>query len=104
MRDSDGNAEGTPVSILEAGASGLAVVATRHMGIADVVNDGDTGFLVDEGDVNAMGEHLITLCDDAALAGAMGGRARAHICAEFSMERSIGRLWTALEKAIDGRA
>jgi colanic acid/amylovoran biosynthesis glycosyltransferase len=102
LRDAEGNAEGTPVSVLEAGASGLAVVATRHMGIADVVKHGDTGFLVDEGDVRAMGEHLITLCDDPVLAGAMGRRARDRICAEFSIEHSIARLSGALDKAIEG--
>lgn len=103
MRDSDGNAEGTPVSVLEAGATGLPVVSTRHMGIADVVLHGETGFLVEEGDVRGMGDHLITLCDDAELAGAMGRRGRARICAEFSMERSIGRLWSVLESAATGQ-
>jgi glycosyltransferase involved in cell wall biosynthesis len=102
IRDSEGNAEGTPVSVLEAGASGLPVVGTRHMGIADVVVHGETGYLVDEGDVHAMGEHMVALYDDPALAGAMGRRARAHINADFSMERATARLWGALELAIAG--
>jgi colanic acid/amylovoran biosynthesis glycosyltransferase len=102
IRDSEGNAEGTPVSVLEASATGLPVVATRHMGIADVVVHGDTGFLVEEGDVHGMGEHLVNLFDDPALAGLMGRRARQRMCDEFSMERATARLWGALEQAIDG--
>jgi glycosyltransferase involved in cell wall biosynthesis len=100
MRDADGNAEGTPVAVLEAGATGLPIVATRHMGISDVVIHGETGLLVDEGDVDGMGQHLIALCDDPALAGTLGRQGRERICSEFSMERSIERLWGALEIAM----
>jgi hypothetical protein len=49
-----------------------------------------------------MGEHMVALYDDPALAGAMGRRARAHINADFSMERATARLWGALELAIAG--
>jgi glycosyltransferase involved in cell wall biosynthesis len=103
LTDDEGNAEGTPVSVLEASASGLPVVSTRHMGIADVVVPDETGFLVEEGDVTAMGDHLITLCDDPGRAAAMGRQGRERICAEFSMDRAIARLWAALETAMQRR-
>jgi hypothetical protein len=61
--------EGTPVSVMEAGASGLPVVATRNGGIPDVVLDGRTGFLVEEGDVAAMAGRMIELARDPVLAG-----------------------------------
>jgi len=101
--DAEGNAEGTPVSVLEAGASGLPVVGTRHKGIPDVVLHGETGFLVDEGDIERMGEYLLALCDDPVLAGTMGRRARERVAAEFSREQSIARLWRALEFAMARR-
>ena len=101
IRDAEGNAEGTPVSVLEAGASSLPVVGSRHMGIADVVLHGETGLLVDEGDIDGMAAHMITLCEDAALADRLGRSARARVCAEYSMERSISRLWSALETAME---
>ena len=55
IRTVRGDSEGTPVSILEAGAAGLPVVSTRHAGIKDVVQHGSTGFLVEEGDVEGIG-------------------------------------------------
>ena len=67
----DGDSEGTPVAILEAGASGLPVVATRHAGIPDVVAENQTGFLVDERDVEN-GQHTIRLVNDPGLAGRIG--------------------------------
>jgi glycosyltransferase involved in cell wall biosynthesis len=88
----DGDSEGTPVAILEAGASGLPVVSTRHAGIPDVVLEGTTGFLVAEGDVAAMADRMLRLAQDPALAAAFGRAARERIESEFSMPKRIGCL------------
>ena len=96
---SDGDSEGTPVAILEAGAAGLPVVATRHAGIADVVRRGETGYLVDEGDVAGMAERMIELARDPALAEELGRNAANHIRRYFKMEQSIRRLSRVLEAA-----
>lgn len=96
----DGDMEGTPNVLLEAGATGLPVVATRHAGIPDVVTDGETGFLVAEGDVEAMAERMLDLARDPALAAAMGRRAWEWVTTRLSLEQSVGRLWAALEGAI----
>jgi glycosyltransferase involved in cell wall biosynthesis len=96
----NGDREGTPVGILEAGASGLPTVATRHGGIPDVVIDGETGFLVEEQDVVLMAARLAELARSPELAGGMGGRARARIRSQFSRERSLDTLWDTLAWAI----
>jgi glycosyltransferase involved in cell wall biosynthesis len=49
-----GDSEGTPNSVIEASASGLCVVSTKHAGIPDVVVQGETGFLCDEFDFRTM--------------------------------------------------
>jgi glycosyltransferase involved in cell wall biosynthesis len=98
---SDGDMEGTPNVLLEAGATGLPVVATRHAGIPDIVKDGETGFLVDEGDVEAMAERMLELASNSTLAAAMGRRAREEIATRYSLEQSVGLVWAALERAID---
>ena len=92
-----GDTEGTPVAILEAGAAGLPVVSTRHAGICDVVIHRKTGFLVDEGDIDAMSEYLYQLLASPKLANEMGENAREHISAHFSMEQSINKLREIVE-------
>ena len=93
-----GDAEGAPVAIIEAGASGLPVVSTRHTGIVDAVIDGQTGFLVDEGDIDGMAEYIHLLLSRPELAAEMGKRAREHMCQNFSMESSVQNLRSILEK------
>jgi colanic acid/amylovoran biosynthesis glycosyltransferase len=60
---SDGDQEGTPVSILEAQATGLPVVSTFHAGIPEIVGNGESGFLVPEKDPSALAERLAYLVE-----------------------------------------
>jgi colanic acid/amylovoran biosynthesis glycosyltransferase len=98
-----GDSEGTPVAILEAGASGLPVVATRHRGIADVVVDGTTGFLVDELDVDAMAERMLRLATDAQLADRLGRAGREHVASNYLVEDRIASLWQIISGTIAAR-
>jgi len=93
----DGDSEGTPVAVLEASASGLPVVATRHAGIKDAVLDQKTGLLVDERDIDAMAAHMTRLATDPQLAAELGKAGRAWVSSEYSMEKSIGKLWNIIE-------
>lgn len=98
----NGDSEGMPISILEAGASALPVVSTDHAGIPDAVLDGETGFVVPERDVNAMAERMLQLVRDPLLAEQMGKAARRHIAERFSQEYRLGRLWDVIESAHKG--
>jgi len=87
---SDGNEEGLPVVVLEAMAASLPVVSTRHAGIPDAVIEGETGFLVEEGDTALMAEHLLGLARHDSLRRSIGeagwSRARTHF--SWEQERS----------------
>jgi glycosyltransferase involved in cell wall biosynthesis len=98
-----GDSEGTPLVILEAGASGLPVVSTRHAGIRDVVVENKTGFLVDEYDVDGMADYMIQLIEKPELARELGKRARAHIKNNYSMQKSIENLWKIILNCINER-
>lgn len=100
----NGDCEGTPVGVLEAGASGLPVVATRHAGIPDVVLEGETGLLVEERDVSAMAERMLRLARDPELAARMGRAARRRVAENFSSRERVGRLWSIIESCVARRA
>lgn len=100
----DGDREGTPVGVLEALIIGLPVVSTRHGGIVDVVEDGVTGLLVDEYDIDAMSEAMIVLAKEPKLGARIGSSARAIAMEKFSSAQSVSRLWKIVKGAIEGRA
>lgn len=99
----DGDMEGMPVSVIEAGASGLPVVSTRHSGIADIVLDGETGFLVDEGDVDAMAARMADLVERPELAGVLGRAARRRVETHYGIDAAIDRLQGIIEGAARGK-
>jgi glycosyltransferase involved in cell wall biosynthesis len=94
-----GDAEGTPVAILEAGAAGLPVVSTRHAGIQDAVIHGETGFLVEERDISEMADAMIRLLADKSLCRTMGAKAREHIRTNYNIDRHLSCIDGLLQKA-----
>jgi mannosyltransferase len=84
--------EGFGLTLLEAMAAGVAVVAARA-GIAEqVITDGDTGILVPPGDVGALVVALKPLMRDPQQAAGMGRRARAHVTAGFGVDAEAERI------------
>jgi glycosyltransferase involved in cell wall biosynthesis len=91
--------EGTPVTAIEALASGRPVVATRVGGVPDVVRDGQDGFLVDVGDVSALADRLATLAADPELRRRMGEAGRERVLSRYAVDRlvdDVDRLYRAL--------
>ena len=99
-------AEGVPVVLMEAMASGLPVVATRIAGIPELVEDGVSGRLVPPGNLAALSEAIAALLDDPAAARAMGESGRATVEAEFDIAHEaakIGRLFDGSPAGDGGR-
>lgn len=96
----DGDKEGTPVAILEAEASGLPIVSTLHGGIKDAVIHEKTGFLVKEGDTEAMGEYMIKLAQEPELADQMGKEGRAHVQLNYELNQQIEKLYNVLVSVV----
>ena len=67
-----GDQEGLPASLQEAMAAGLPVVSTRHAGIPEAITDGVHGFLVAEGDVEAMAGRIVELSRNRHLVLSLG--------------------------------
>lgn len=100
IQTSYGDAEGTPVSVLEAGATGLPVIATRHMRIHDVAVHEETGLVVDEGDVLGMAQAMVRLGRDPALAVALGRAGQGRVRARYTREGAIRALWALIEDSL----
>ena len=81
-----GDEGGLPVAVLEAMANSLRVVSIRHAGIPEAVQDGTSGYLVDEGDSLGMGECLLALVRDPDLRWRMGEAGWRRAKEHFSWE------------------
>jgi len=92
--------EGTPVALIEAGAAGKAIVATRVGGVPDVVETERTGLLVPDDDVAALASALERLIVDPDLRTRLGAAARANSISRFGYARLIDDL-DALYRAED---
>ena len=89
--------EGLPMTLLEAMAMGLPVVASQLDGIAEVIGDGCEGFLVPSDDAALFVERTAALLQDAELSLRIAQNARAKIEASFSVER----MTSAVEEIYD---
>lgn len=79
--------EGLPLSLAEAGWFRLPAVATGVGGVAEIVLDGETGFVVPSEDHAAFAGALARLLADPALRGRLGQEARARVEADFTVRR-----------------
>jgi glycosyltransferase involved in cell wall biosynthesis len=79
--------EGLGVAALEAMAAGKAVVASRVGGLAELVNDGENGFLVPPGDAEGLAAALAKLIRDKNLRAAFGQKGAARVREHFTIEQ-----------------
>jgi glycosyltransferase involved in cell wall biosynthesis len=96
----DGNQEGIPNAMLEAMASGMPVLATRHGGIPEAVEHGVSGLLVDEQKDAALAAAMIALAYDPVAFGQMSTAAAARITAEFDLKKQTQALEAIYTEAI----
>lgn len=96
----DHDREGSPTVIREASASGIPVIGTYHAGIWECIEDGKTGFLVAERDINTLADRIMTLIDDHELRSEMGKNARIKMENEFNLQKQVALLESYYEEAI----
>jgi glycosyltransferase involved in cell wall biosynthesis len=97
--DSTGDRDGLPNVVLEAMASGAAVVATDAGAIASAVHDAITGVVVPAGDSCALARALAGLAGRPDLRQALGSAARAAVERDFDAERCTARFASVLQEA-----
>ena len=94
----DGQMEGIPVSLMEAMASGRAVISTSISGIPELIDDDVSGLLVPPDDATALARAMQSLLASPDRAREMGERGRRKVRAEFELGETVSRLIARLER------
>jgi glycosyltransferase involved in cell wall biosynthesis len=92
--------EGLPLTVLEAMASALPVVASDVGGTGEAIVDGQTGYLFAPGDVAALAGHLMALAGNTGLAREMGQRGLQRVRESFAVERMVGQTAQVYEQLV----
>ncbi len=79
--------EGFGLTVLEAMASGAAVIATRAGAWPDIIEHGKQGFLIAPGDQDALTQHLASLLTRPECLAEMGHKGREHVLKHYTIER-----------------
>lgn len=102
VASTEGDQEGIPVTLMEALATGLPVIATKHSGIPELVQEGKSGFLVPERDVDALIEKLEYLIEHSEIWQEMGSAGRRYVEENYDIRKLNDRLVEIYQKLIDG--
>jgi len=100
MTTKEGDQEGIPNVLKEAMVLGLPVISTYHGGIPELVEDGVSGFLVKEKDVESMAEKIMYLIDHPKVRESIGQVGRAHIQKNYDIQKLNDRLDDLYEQLI----
>ena len=85
-------AEGIPVVLMEAMASGLPCVTTHITGIPELIRNGIDGLLVTPSDAQELADTLALLMDDPELRRELGEAGRARVSEHYDLQRNVDRL------------
>lgn len=85
----DGDRDGLPNVLMEAASQALPLLATRVSGIPELVEDGQTGLLVEPGDHGALAKAMERLIESPDLRQALGAAAMSRIRNDFTLEGNI---------------
>jgi len=98
----DGDQEGIPVVLMEALAQGLPVLSTYHSGIPELVQDGESGFLVPERDVDALAEKLEHLVKYQEIWADMGRAGRGYVEGYYDIAKLNDQLVQLYQQLLGG--
>lgn len=96
--------EGFGRTIIEAGAMGIPSIGSRIGGIPELIRDGETGWLVQEGSVAALADAIVRLGQSRDALRRIGDATRAHVLARFSIEAHVDAMRAFWNRALEHAA
>ena len=98
----DGDEEGIPVVLMEALAQGMPVLSTQHSGIPELVQDGESGFLVPERNVEALADKLEILIKHPEIWSEMGRAGREYVERHYDIDKLNDKLVKLYQRVLLG--
>jgi glycosyltransferase involved in cell wall biosynthesis len=95
--------EGLGVSLLQASAAGVPVIASAVGGIPEAVRDGVNGWLVPPGDIAALSRAMARLLDEPASAASLGEAGRRLVREGFSVAAMVEGNWRTYRSVLEAR-
>jgi glycosyltransferase involved in cell wall biosynthesis len=92
-----------PIALLEAMACARPAVCTAVGGIPEMINDGESGYLVPPENPQQFAARLLSLLSDPQAAHRMGRAGRYRVEAEFNLDRSVAAAQQAIEDLVSGK-
>jgi colanic acid/amylovoran biosynthesis glycosyltransferase len=103
IKGTNNEEEGIPNVIKEAMLTGLPVIATRTGGISELVEDGKSGFIIPEKNVDALVEKIIYLIEHPEIWPQIGSAGRAHVEANYDSDKLNDRLVEIYQQLISSK-
>jgi colanic acid/amylovoran biosynthesis glycosyltransferase len=100
----DNRKEGTPMAIVDAMATGMAVVSTRHSDIPEIVLDESTGYIAEENDLGSLQLCIQKLFDNPQKIPAFSRKGREHVEKEFNAKTQLSKLEELYLELINSKA
>ena len=93
--------EGFGSTIIEAAACGIPAIGSNIYGITDAIIDGETGVLVEKGNVDALASAMLSLANDHSLRKKMGNSAKQRAIKKFHQQRLSDELMKVIKQQSD---
>jgi glycosyltransferase involved in cell wall biosynthesis len=88
------------IVLIEAQASGKPVIGTRVGGVPEAIKDGESGLLIDPGNVEQLAESIVRLLLDEELAREMGENGKIYVKSRFDIKKNVTQITNIYEDLI----